>query len=101
SPPAIASIVATELNGLIHLGVRVRFVLAFIPSKSAVEPEPARHLLLHVDSEPVLYLRLRGMIRNLRPGCLPGEGIIDRIPIDTHIGVIHKREQPDYTAAHR
>jgi len=63
SAPHAAARAHADLLRFIHFGVRVGFVLPFVPSPPAEDAEPTIERLFEIRAKAVLYGGLQGMRR--------------------------------------
>jgi hypothetical protein len=54
----------------------------------------ARQFLLEVDSEPILHGGLKGVGTDFRPERLARQEIVNRPPVNSHVGMVHERQEP-------
>ena len=93
-PPPAAS-PGSELHRLIHLGVRKRFVPAFIPAPPAENTHPGIQWLFEIDAKSVFERSTEWMSGDVWLGCQTCHEMIDCFTVAPHVGVIDEGQKPD------
>src|SRR5258708_31840670 len=86
--PSLADEVRAQSDRLINLGVRVRFMLAFVPSPARKAAQFWREHMFHVDSETVFHCRLQRMSPYLWARSDSCQKVFHRVPVDAHVGMV-------------
>src|SRR5882762_1480551 len=90
SMPRLAVCARADLRCLVHFSIRIGFMPALVPSPSANHAHPVVDLLFEIHAETVLDCCPERVCGNIRLGRYPGEEIVDRLAVTSHVGVIHK-----------
>src|SRR6266850_2915510 len=92
-PPAAGA--SSELHRLIHLGVRKRFMPAFIPAPSAENTHPGIQWLFEIHAKSVFEGSTERMSRDVWFGCQTRQKKIKCLTVAPHVGVIDESQKTD------